>query len=98
VACGKLEEMNGGEGLTYVGATYYTWCALGQTCWHNISVPCGPLCHAFISMYDQQSTYVTHWLHDLYYSNICSMVVSVNMREITPGKGFLWILVLSIPH
>jgi hypothetical protein len=28
VACGKLGEMNGGEGLMYVGAMYCIWCTL----------------------------------------------------------------------
>jgi len=37
VACGKLGEMNGGEGLTYVAAMYDIWCALGRTCWCNVS-------------------------------------------------------------
>jgi hypothetical protein len=30
-----------------------------------ITVPCSPLCHAFIYMYAQQSTYVTYRLRDL---------------------------------
>ena len=37
MACGKLGEMDGGGGMTYVAATCYTGCTLGQTVWCNVS-------------------------------------------------------------
>jgi hypothetical protein len=36
VACGKLGEMDGGEGLMYVAARCYIWCALGQMVWCTV--------------------------------------------------------------